>query len=446
VSRDKNKIVYVCSECGYKSTKWFGRCPSCGAWDSAVRVEEGVQSGTPSLIEFKPSTSDISIPQRMTTVMKETDRVLGGGVVLGSVILISGGPGIGKSTLAIEYASALTAYGNVYYVSGEESVPQILLRVKRLGVENNRLFLSSEVNVDDVLSSVSSKGKPVAIVFDSIQTLYTAGMSALAGSVPQMRECTMKLIDYAKANDVAIFMIGHVTKEGNIAGPMVLEHMVDGVLYLEGEPRSGRRILRSVKNRFGPTDEIAVYDMETSGMIEIPDPSKIFADVDSEDPGSALSVIVEGSRPLMVNVQVLATPSYRNGSIRITRGFENTKLMIMAAIVSSHLGILLENKDIYLNILGGLRTNDTGIDLAVAVAIFSAVRKLRFPPKIAFIGEIGLDGKVRNVPQMQMRISEAKRMGIERVIVSNDYRSGETEGVKTLKEAILKSFGGRNVA
>ncbi|MGC8545413.1 MAG: magnesium chelatase domain-containing protein, partial [Athalassotoga sp.] len=363
-----------------------------------------------------------------------------------SVILISGGPGIGKSTLAIEYASALTTYGNVYYVSGEESVPQTLLRVKRLGVENNRLFLSSEVNVDDVLSSVSSKGKPVAIVFDSIQTLYTSGMSALAGSVPQMRECTMKLIDYAKANDVAIFMIGHVTKEGNIAGPMVLEHMVDGVLYLEGEPRSGRRILRSVKNRFGPTDEIAVYDMETNGMIEIPDPSKIFADVDSEDPGSALSVIVEGSRPLMVNVQVLATPSYRNGSIRITRGFENTKLMIMAAIVSSHLGISLENKDIYLNILGGLRTNDTGIDLAVAVAIFSAVRKLRFPPKIAFIGEIGLDGKVRNVPQMQMRISEAKRMGIARVIVSNGYRSDETEGVKTLKEAILKSFGGRNVA
>ncbi len=181
-------------------------------------------------------------------------------------------------------------------------------------------------------------------------------------------------------------------------------------------------------------------------MIEIPDPSKIFADVDSEDPGSALSVIVEGSRPLMVNVQVLATPSYRNGSMRITRGFENTKLMIMAAIVSSHLGISLENKDIYLNILGGLRTTDTGIDLAVAVAIFSAVKKLRFPPKIAFIGEIGLDGKVRNVPQMQMRISEAKRMGIERVIVSNGYRSDETEGVKILKEAILKSFGGKNVA
>ncbi len=446
MNRDKNKTVYVCSECGYKSTKWFGRCPGCGAWDSAVKIEEGVQTGTPSLIEFKPSTSDISIPQRMTTTMRETDRVLGGGVVSGSVILISGGPGIGKSTLAIEYASALTSYGNVYYVSGEESIPQTLLRVKRLGVENDRLFLSSEVNVDDVLSYVSSKGKPVAMIFDSIQTLYTSGMSALAGSVPQMRECTMKLIDYAKANDVAIFMIGHITKEGNIAGPMVLEHMVDGVLYLEGESRSGRRILRSIKNRFGPTDEIAVYDMETNGMIEIPDPSKIFADVDSEDPGSALSVIVEGSRPLMVNVQVLATPSYRNGSIRITRGFENTKLMIIAAIVSSHLGISLENKDIYLNILGGLRTTDTGIDLAVAVAVFSAVRKLKFPSKIAFIGEIGLDGKVRSVPQMQMRISEAKRMGIEHVIVSNSYRSYEIEGVKTLKEAILKSFGGKNAA
>ncbi|BBJ29004.1 DNA repair protein RadA [Athalassotoga saccharophila] len=439
MNQDKSKIVYVCSECGYKSSKWFGKCPNCGAWDSAVRIEEGVQKGTPSLINFESSTSNISIPKRMTTRMKETDRTLGGGVVPGSVILISGGPGIGKSTLAIEYASALTDYGNVYYVSGEESISQILMRVKRLGVENPRLFLSSEVNVDAVLSSV--KDKPVAMVFDSIQTLYTSGMSALAGSVPQMRECTMKLIDYAKSNDTAIFIIGHITKSGSIAGPMILEHMVDGVLYLEGEPRSGRRILRSMKNRFGPTDEIAVYDMEENGMIEIPDPSKIFADIDTEDPGSTLSVIVEGSRPLMVNVQALTSVNYKNGAIRITRGFENTRLMIIAAIVSSHLGISLDNRDIYLNILGGLKTTDTAIDLAVAMAIFSSVKKLKFSPKVAFIGELGLDGRVRNVPQMQLRISEAKRMGIENIIVSNDSKYGGN-GVKTLKEAILKSFGG----
>jgi len=439
VSPDKSKIVYVCSECGYKSSKWFGKCPNCGAWDSAVRVEEGVQKGTPSLINFESSTSDISIPKRMTTRMKETDRTLGGGVVPGSVILISGGPGIGKSTLAMEYASALTDYGNVYYVSGEESISQILMRVKRLGVENTRLFLSSDVNVDAVLSSI--KDKPVAMVFDSIQTLYTSGMSALAGSVPQMRECTMKLIDYAKSNDTAIFIIGHITKSGSIAGPMILEHMVDGVLYLEGEPRSGRRILRSMKNRFGPTDEIAVYDMEENGMIEIPDPSRIFADIDTEDPGSTLSVIVEGSRPLMVNVQALTSVNYKNSAIRITRGFENTRLMIISAIVSSHLGVSLDNRDIYLNILGGLKTSDTAIDLAVAMAIFSSVKKLKFSPKVAFIGELGLDGRVRNVPQMQLRISEAKRMGIENIIVSNDSKYGGN-GVKTLKEAILKSFGG----
>ncbi|MGC8705062.1 MAG: DNA repair protein RadA [Athalassotoga sp.] len=436
---DKSKIVYVCSECGYKSSKWFGKCPNCGAWDSAVRVEEGVQKGTPSLINFESSTSDISIPKRMTTRMKETDRTLGGGVVPGSVILISGGPGIGKSTLAMEYASALTDYGNVYYVSGEESISQILMRVKRLGVENTRLFLSSDVNVDAILSSI--KDKPVAMVFDSIQTLYTSGMSALAGSVPQMRECTMKLIDYAKSNDTAIFIIGHITKSGSIAGPMILEHMVDSVLYLEGEPRSGRRILRSMKNRFGPTDEIAVYDMEENGMIEIPDPSRIFADIDTEDPGSTLSVIVEGSRPLMVNVQALTSVNYKNSAIRITRGFENTRLMIISAIVSSHLGVSLDNRDIYLNILGGLKTSDTAIDLAVAMAIFSSVKKLKFSPKVAFIGELGLDGRVRNVPQMQLRISEAKRMGIENIIVSNDSKYGGN-GVKTLKEAILKSFGG----
>ncbi len=439
MSLDKSKIVYVCSECGYKSSKWFGKCPNCGAWDSAVRVEEGVQKGTPSLINFESSISDISIPKRMTTRMRETDRTLGGGVVPGSVILISGGPGIGKSTLAIEYASALTAYGNVYYISGEESISQILMRVKRLGVENPRLFLSSEVNVDAVLSSI--KDKPVAMVFDSIQTLYTSGMSALAGSVPQMRECTMKLIDYAKSNNTAVFIIGHITKSGTIAGPMILEHMVDGVLYLEGEPRSGRRILRSMKNRFGPTDEIAVYDMEENGMVEIPDPSRIFADIDSEDPGSTLSVIVEGSRPLMVNVQALTSVNYKNSAIRITRGFENTRLMIIAAIVSSHLGVSLDNRDIYLNILGGLKTTDTAIDLAVAMAIFSSVKKLKFPAKVAFVGELGLDGRVRNVPQMQLRISEATRMGIENIIVSNDSKYGGI-GVKTLKEAILKSFGG----
>jgi DNA repair protein RadA/Sms len=394
------------------------------------------------MIDFEPSTADISIPGRIRTSMKEMDRVLGGGVIPGSVTLVAGGPGIGKSTLLLEYASVMSEFGDVYYISGEESIPQMLSRVKRVGIAKDRLFLSASVDVEGVLHSL--KKRPIALVFDSIQTLHTSGMSALAGSVPQMRECTMKLIDYAKSNDVSTFIIGHITKEGNVAGPMVLEHMVDTVLYLEGEPRSGRRILRSMKNRFGPTDEIAVYEMENNGMIEISDPSKIFSDVDSEDPGNALSVIMEGSRPFMVNVQALATQSYRSGVVRISRGFENSKLLVLTAIVSSHLGVSLENKDIYLSILGGLRTTDPGIDLAVSISIFSAIKKTRFYSKIAFIGEVGLDGKIRSVPQIQTRILEAKRMGIERIISAKSSNSIEIEGVRTLKEAILKAFGGKD--
>jgi len=443
VNQVKNdKEVYVCSECGYKSTKWFGKCPKCDSWDSAVRIEEGVRNGAPSMIDFEPSTADISIPGRIRTSMEEMDRVLGGGVIPGSVTLVAGGPGIGKSTLLLEYASVMSEFGDVYYISGEESIPQMLSRVKRVGIAKDRLFLSASVDVEGVLHSL--KKRPIALVFDSIQTLHTSGMSALAGSVPQMRECTMKLIDYAKSNDVSTFIIGHITKEGNVAGPMVLEHMVDTVLYLEGEPRSGRRILRSMKNRFGPTDEIAVYEMENNGMIEISDPSKIFSDVDSEDPGNALSVIMEGSRPFMVNVQALATQSYRSGVVRISRGFENSKLLVLTAIVSSHLGVSLENKDIYLSILGGLRTTDPGIDLAVSISIFSAIKKTRFSSKIAFIGEVGLDGKIRSVPQIQTRILEAKRMGIERIISAKSSNSIEIEGVRTLKEAILKAFGGKD--
>ncbi|WP_456399787.1 DNA repair protein RadA [Mesoaciditoga sp.] len=436
MKREKDK-VYVCSNCGYTSAKWFGRCPQCGEWNTAVEVEGAVKNA-PSSIEFASSKESVLKTERVKTRMREMDRVLGGGLTKGSVILLAGGPGIGKSTLLLQYASELAENGNVYYVSGEESISQVLSRVKRLGVEKDTLFLSSSVEVDGILSSI--KGKPVAVIFDSIQTLHISGMNALTGSLSQMRECTAKLVEYAKKTDTSVFMIGHITKIGNIAGPMVLEHMVDTVLYLEGEARSGRRILRSTKNRFGPTDEIAVYEMSSRGMVEIPDPSKIFADMDSEEPGNALSVVVEGSRSLLVNVQSLTTFNRRSNSIRIARGIENSRLFMLSALTSNYLGVHLENNDLYLNILGGLKITDPAIDLAVIAALYSSAKKMSFPVKTVFIGEVGLDGRVRPVQQMKMRISEARRMGIKRIISSYLSKEKGIMGVRTIKEAIAKAL------
>ncbi len=394
----------------------------------------------PSTVEFESSKSSIAVIERLKTNMHEMDRVLGGGLTPGSVVLVAGGPGIGKSTLLLQYASALAEKGSVYYISGEESVSQILTRVKRLKADKGTLFLSSSVEVDSVFSSI--KKKPIAMVFDSIQTLHTSGMNALTGSVSQMRECTVKLVEYAKSTNTPIFIIGHITKIGNIAGPMVLEHMVDTVLYLEGEPRSGRRILRSIKNRFGPTDEIAVYEMNSNGMAEIPDPSRIFADMDSEEPGNALSVVVEGSRSLLVNVQTLATFNRRSSPIRIARGIENSRLLMLSALTSNYLGVHLENNDLYLNILGGLKVTDPAVDLAVVAALYSSSKKMHFPIKTVFVGEVGLDGRIRPVPQMKMRVSEAKRMGIKRIITSYYSKEKDTIGVKTVREAITKALAG----
>ncbi len=436
MKREKDK-VYVCSNCGYTSAKWFGRCPQCGEWNTAVEVEGAVKNA-PSSIEFASSKESVVKTERIKTKMREMDRVLGGGLTKGSAILLAGGPGIGKSTLLLQYASELAENGNVYYVSGEESISQVLSRVKRLGVEKDNLFLSSSVEVDGILSSI--KGKTVAVIFDSIQTLHISGMNALTGSLSQMRECTAKLVEYAKKTDTSVFMIGHITKIGNIAGPMVLEHMVDTVLYLEGEVRSGRRILRTTKNRFGPTDEIAVYEMSSRGMIEIPDPSKIFADMDSEEPGNALSVVVEGSRSLLVNVQSLTTFNRRSNSIRIARGIENSRLFMLSALTSNYLGVHLENNDLYLNILGGLKITDPAIDLAVIAALYSSAKKMSFPVKTVFIGEVGLDGRVRPVQQMKMRISEARRMGIKKIISSYLSKEKGIIGVRTIKEAIAKAL------
>ncbi len=436
MKREKDKLLYVCSNCGYESVKWFGKCPQCGEWNSAVEVEK--RPTAKINVEFRSSISDVSPLKRLKTDMKETDRVLGGGLTPGSVTLVAGGPGIGKSTLLLEYASALASNGEVYYVSGEESVPQVLLRVKRLGVEKPSLLLSSSVEIDNVLASI--KGKPVAIFFDSIQTLHTVGMNALAGSVSQMRECTVKLVEHAKKTGTAVFIIGHVTKVGNIAGPMILEHMVDTVLYMQGEPRSDRRILRAIKNRFGPTDEIAVYEMREDGMKEISDPSKIFADTDSEEPGNAISIVVEGSRSLLVNVQALVTPNRRSSPVRIARGLENSRLYMLGALASNYLGVRLESSDLYLSILGGLKITDPAVDLAIVAALYSSAKRMKFPSKMAFVAEVGLDGRLRPVQRMKARVAEARRMGIRHVIASALTEEKGVVRAKNIQDAVKKAL------
>ncbi len=439
MKRVRDRKIYVCSNCGYKSHKWFGKCPQCEEWNTAVEIEEA-EEDVSSIVDFKSSTATVDVQKRLTTSMGEMDRVLGGGLTPGSVVLVAGGPGMGKSTLLLEYASALATKGYVYYVSGEESVPQMLSRVKRLGVEREKLLLTSTVSIDDVLASI--KKKPIALVFDSIQTIHTSGMNALTGSISQMRECTVKLVEYAKTSNASVFMIGHITKAGNIAGPMMLEHMVDTVLYLEGESRSGRRILRAIKNRFGPIEEIAVYEMRKNGMIEISDPSRIFADMESEEVGNAISIVVEGSRSLMINVQALTTPNHKSNPIRIARGFENARLLMLTALVSNYLRVSLENRDVYLNVLGGLKISDPGVDLAVIAALYSSAKNITFPSKTAFVGEVGLDGRIRTVQQMQMRVAEARRMGLKRLIVSYQFKEDDVTGVRTVKEAITKALSG----
>ncbi len=437
MKREKDRTLYVCSNCGYESVKWFGKCPQCGEWNSAIEVEKRASSAAEK-VEFHPSVNEVLPLNRLKTTMHEMDRVLGGGLTPGSAVLVAGGPGIGKSTLLLEYASALADKGTVYYVSGEESVPQVLLRVKRLGVEKPTLLLSSSVEVEGILASL--KRNPVAVFFDSIQTLHVAGMSALAGSVSQMRECTMRLVEYAKKSGTAVFTVGHITKIGSIAGPMVLEHMVDTVLYLQGDPRSGRRILRAIKNRFGPTDEIAVYEMQENGMQEISDPSKIFADTEYEAPGNALSVVVEGSRSLLVNVQALVTSNHRSNPARVARGFENSRLYMLGALTSNYLGARLESSDLYLSVLGGLKISDPAVDLAIVAALYSSAKKMKIPSTIAFVAEVGLDGRLRPVPRMKTRVVEAKRMGVKHVITSVLTNGNGVVKAKNVQEALKKAL------
>ncbi|MDO8682428.1 MAG: DNA repair protein RadA, partial [Armatimonadota bacterium] len=416
---------FVCQNCGYESPKWLGRCPDCDQWASLVEevVASKSERGARDVVStYNPPMSITSVKSgaegRTNTQIKEFDRVLGGGVVGGSLVLIGGDPGIGKSTLLIQVANNLSRdFGKTLYVSGEESVEQIKLRGDRLGVSSDDLLLATETDIMAVESYVQSV-KPSFIIIDSIQAMYHSEFVSAPGTVSQVRNCTAVLARIAKTSGIPIFIVGHVTKEGALAGPRVLEHMVDTVLYFEGDRHQTYRILRAVKNRFGSTDELGIFEMREEGLIEVPNPSEILL---SERPqhgaGSVVTSTVEGTRPLLVEIQSLVAPSHFAGPRRMSTGVDSNRTLMILAVLEKRVGFNLANQDVYVNVAGGVRITEPAIDLAIAVAVASNFREMAVDPKAIILGEIGLAGEIRAVSQAEKRLREAARLGFTKAII-----------------------------
>ena len=418
----KTKVEYICQQCGRRAPKALGKCPQCGSWNSMVA--EITDPQRPSLGSFSKPTriGDITgdAEQRLPLGIGEFSRVLGGGVVPGSVILIGGDPGIGKSTLLLQMSLSLARKKLVLYISGEESQSQIKVRAKRLmqGDEfPEDLLLLTETRLESISNHISSI-KPAAVVIDSIQTVTSDQIASGPGSISQIRESTAHLQSVAKSNAVAIFLVGHVTKEGAIAGPKVLEHIVDTVLYLEGDTFHSFRLLRSVKNRFGATSEVGVFDMRAEGMVEVKNPSEAFLSERVLDaPGSAIAVTMEGTRPLLVELQGLTNTTSFGNPRRTANGIDTNRLLLTIAVLARRVGLRLADQDIFVNVVGGLRVYEPAADLAVAVAIASSVRDQPTRPALALIGEVGLSGELRSVPHIAARLNEASSLGFRQIII-----------------------------
>ncbi len=425
-TRPRQKIMYVCQQCGSESPKWQGRCPDCGEWNSfteiavegasvaAVNRAAALMRGDGGKPVPLPDVSADAFP-RIPVPGSEFNRVLGGGIVPGSLVLMSGDPGIGKSTVLLQVSAELAATGRkVLYVSAEESMQQIKLRAERLGVNPANLYLLGESDLDAVRAQISQL-QPGLVVIDSIQTVFLPELPSTAGSVTQVRECTAALMKQAKSGHIPVFLVGHVTKEGSIAGPRVLEHMVDAVLYLEGDRFHQYRLLRSVKNRFGSTNEVGVFEMGAEGMIEVPNPSAAFLSERSGGvPGSTVAVTMEGTRPLLVEVQALTTPSPTGMPRRTANGIDINRLHLLLAVLTKRLGMALYNQDVYVNVVGGLKIDEPAVDLAVAIAIASSFQNTAVDPELAVVGEVGLSGELRSVSQIERRLNEAAKLGFRR--------------------------------
>ena len=431
----KAKTSFICQQCGASSSAYLGKCPACGAWNSMVEtIEERRQPALSPVRRLGERPQPLSALgaaalDRITVPISELDRVLGGGLVPGSLILIGGDPGIGKSTLVLQAAAALAgASAPVLYVSAEESVQQIRLRAERLGTVSDRVLVHSSTDLDEILAQ-ASQTNPSLLIVDSIQTVSVDDITSAAGSVSQVRECTARLMQWGKGRGIPVFIIGHVTKEGAIAGPRVLEHMVDAVLYLEGERHGHFRVLRAVKNRFGSTDEVGVFEMAESGLREVRNPSAAFLEErNGSASGSSVAVTIEGSRPILVEVQALTTPSAFGLPRRSANGLDAARLQLLVAVLQKRVGLGLGGQDVYANVVGGLRISEPAADLAVALAIASSFRDRPIDPRLAAVGEIGLGGELRSVGQVERRLSEAQRLGFAKAIIpASAARRGTTD-------------------
>ena len=431
----KGKTRYICSECGYSSLKWLGKCPNCDSWGTfeeeidIKRTFKDVESQDVSI--SKITEIEIEKEFRMVTPFEEFDRVLGGGLIKGEVVLITGSPGIGKSTFLLQLSQEYAKIGNVFYVSGEESPRQIKQRAERVNVKSENLYILNDTNIEKI-ESVILKDKPKVVVVDSIQTLYSENVNSIPGSVTQIRETTLKIIEIAKKNEIAFYIVGHVTKDGKLAGPKLLEHMVDAVLQIEGEENSYYRIIRSIKNRYGSTNEISIFDMKENGISEVKNPSEFFiSDRDEKNIGSIIVPIFEGSRVFLFEVQsLLGTPNFGMPR-RTVEGYDKNRVEILSAVLSRSLKVDVNSKDIYINIPGGIDLNDRSSDLAVIFSLLSSVKGVPVSQKIAAIGELGLRGEVRKVSFIKNRVNELEKMGFTGVYLPKSHQADfEKEKIK----------------
>ena len=422
----KARTVFLCQNCGNESPKWLGRCPGCNQWNTYVEtVLSPISAAKPKLIAQELSRVSIEGLPRLTLPFSEFNRVLGGGIVPGSLVLIGGDPGIGKSTLLLQVAGMVAQEGGeVLYVSGEESVPQIRLRAERLGLIGERLYLLPEAALENILEC-GQELLPQLMVIDSIQTVYLEGLASAAGSVGQLRECTLRLMQWAKSSGVPVLLVGHVTKDGTIAGPHVLEHIVDVVLYLEGERFSSFRLLRGVKNRFGSTNEVGVFEMGDRGLVEVDNPSQAFLSQRAESAiGSVIVPTLEGTRPLLVEIQALTSPTSFGLPRRTANGVDFNRLLLIAAVLSRRAGVPLSNQDIIVNVVGGIKISEPAADLGIALAIGSSFRGIRAKPNMVAIGEVGLSGELRAVSQIERRLAEAAKLGFDVCLLPATAQTG----------------------
>jgi DNA repair protein RadA/Sms len=451
----KSKVQFVCSSCGYISPRWIGKCPECSAWNSFVEEVTSISLGNSKAKgarnfgstgrasrPLKLSEIEVNEEDRLLTGIAELDRVLGGGIMHGSLILIGGDPGIGKSTLLMQMVRGMLT-AKILYASGEESPKQLKSRAERLLMKNEDVSFMGETDIELIIEQ-TRQSSPDILIVDSIQTMYRSAMESAPGSVGQVRECTALLLQFAKSSGIPVFIVGHVTKEGAIAGPKVLEHIVDTVLQFEGERTHAYRILRAAKNRYGSTNEIGVFSMTSEGLQEVPNPSEVFlSERQYGSSGSAVCSILEGTRPLLLEVQALVSPTHYNNPQRTTTGYDYRRIAMLLAVLERRLGARLGDKDIFINIAGGLSVDEPAADLAITMAVLSSIKDMPLDSKSCLIGEVGLGGEIRAVPQAELRVAEAAKLGFETIIIprSNlksipNLKGTKIIGVEKLSEVV----------